>query len=109
MIHGDIYGPVSPSTPASNKYFLLLVDDFSHMMWVYMIKTKYKALNAFKEFRATVETKSKKGIQVFRMDRGGSFVQRNFCHIVRMRGFIGITQLPTRRNKMVSWSVETGP
>lgn len=37
MIHGDICGPISPKTPAGNRYFLLLVDDYSRAMWVFMI------------------------------------------------------------------------
>ena len=35
-IHGDLCGPITPPTPAGNKYFFLLVDDFSHKMWAYM-------------------------------------------------------------------------
>ena len=57
LIHGDLCGPITPSTPGGNKYFLLLVDDYSRMMWVYMIKTKEEALTAFKKFRAAVEKK----------------------------------------------------
>jgi hypothetical protein len=29
LLHGDLCGPVSPSTPIGNKYFLLLVDGYS--------------------------------------------------------------------------------
>lgn len=32
LIHGDLCGPISPATPAGNRYFLLLVDDISRMM-----------------------------------------------------------------------------
>lgn len=36
LVHGDLCGPISPPTTASNMYFLLLIDDFSRMMWVYI-------------------------------------------------------------------------
>lgn len=55
LIHGDICGPISPPTPAGNKYFLLFVDDYSRAMWVYMIKTKDEAFTHFKRFKARVE------------------------------------------------------
>ena len=42
LIHGDLCGPISPDTPAGNKYFLLLVDVFSRMMWVYMINQRMR-------------------------------------------------------------------
>ncbi|KAL8116816.1 hypothetical protein AgCh_023110 [Apium graveolens] len=32
LIHGDLCGPISPPTTAGNRYFLLLVDDYSRKM-----------------------------------------------------------------------------
>jgi hypothetical protein len=29
LLHGDICGPIYPPTPSGNRYFLLLVDDYS--------------------------------------------------------------------------------
>lgn len=29
LLHGDLCGPISPPTPSGNRYFLLLVDDYS--------------------------------------------------------------------------------
>ncbi|WCJ34767.1 Retrovirus-related Pol polyprotein from transposon TNT 1-94 [Euphorbia peplus] len=79
LIHGDLCGPISPVTPAGNKYFMLLVDDYTRMMWVYMIKTKDEALSVFKRFKAMVEKDgTKQGIQVFRTDRGGEFCSNEF-------------------------------
>ena len=34
LVHGDLCGPITPATPAGNKYFLLIVDDFSRYMWI---------------------------------------------------------------------------
>ncbi|KAD5961655.1 hypothetical protein E3N88_13128 [Mikania micrantha] len=47
--------PITPSTPAGNKYFLLLVDDFSRFMWVRIFKAKDEAYGAFKIFKKAVE------------------------------------------------------
>ena len=78
LIHGDLCGPISPATPAGNKYFMLLVDDYTRMMWVYMIKNKTEALSFFKRFKALVENGEKQGIRVFRTDRGGEFCSNEF-------------------------------
>ena len=40
-------------------YFLLVVDDFSRLMWVSMLKLKSDALREFKHFKALVEAKKK--------------------------------------------------
>lgn len=82
LIHADLCGPISPETNSGNRYFFLLVDDFSRYMWVYFLKTKDEALNAFKVFCALVEKGSEKQIKTLRTDRGGEFCSnefRKFC------------------------------
>lgn len=68
LVHGDLCGPIEPAIIGGNKYFLLLVDDFSRALWVYMIKRKDEALDMFKKFRALVENGGDKKINVFRTD-----------------------------------------
>lgn len=82
LIHGDLCGPISPTTAGGNKYFFLLVDDYSRKMWVYFLKNKDEAFNAFKKFLALVENGSEKKVKVLRTDRGGEFSSnefKNFC------------------------------
>lgn len=78
LIHGDLCGPISPATKAGNKYFLLLVDDYTRIMWVYFLKSKDGALEAFKTFRAKVENGTENRIKTFRTDRGGEFTSKSF-------------------------------
>lgn len=88
LVHGDLCGPISPPTPAGNQYFMLLVDDYSRMMWVYMLKSKNEALNCFKKFKLLVENASKKRIQVFRTDRGGEFCSNAFESCCEQAGIL---------------------
>ena len=88
LIHGDLCGPISPPTPAGNKYFMLLVDDFTRMMWVYMLKSKEDALMNLKCFKALVEKDGKPGIQVFRTDRGGEFCSHDFTKFCEEAGIL---------------------
>jgi hypothetical protein len=50
LVHGDLCGPISPATPAGNRYFLLLVDDYSRFMWVKLLRTKDEAVDAIRQF-----------------------------------------------------------
>jgi hypothetical protein len=34
MVHGDLCGPISLATPSGSRYFLLLINDSSHFMWL---------------------------------------------------------------------------
>ena len=35
LIHGDLCGPITPTTNGGRRYFLLLVDDCSRYMWLH--------------------------------------------------------------------------
>ena len=78
LVHADICGPITPQTCAGNKYFLLLVDDFSRMMWVYVIKAKNEAFATFKSFKALVENQTEHKLKILRTDRGGEFRSHEF-------------------------------
>jgi hypothetical protein len=34
LVHGDLYGPITPTTPSGSRYFILLVNDCSCYMWL---------------------------------------------------------------------------
>lgn len=106
LIHGDLCGPISPPTAAGNRYFFLLVDDYSRVMWVFLQKTKDEALENFKKFRTLVEKDNSK-IKVFRSDRGENLYQQNSLTTVRNMELYVTTRLHTPHNKMVLWSAET--
>ena len=55
------------------RYLLLLVDGYSRLMWVYFLKTKDEAFEAFQKFRGLVDDRTERRIKVFRTDRGGEF------------------------------------
>jgi hypothetical protein len=56
LVHSDICGPMSITSLSNNLYFILLIDDFSRMTWVYFLKTKSQALSMFSNFKKMVET-----------------------------------------------------
>lgn len=78
LIHGDLCGPITTPTPGGNMYFFLLVDDFTQIMWVYMLRTKDEAWEVFKKFRVLVEKEAKSEIKIFRSDWGGEFTSNTF-------------------------------
>lgn len=79
LIHADLCGPISPVTKGGNRYFMLLVDDYSRVMWAYMLATKDEALENFKKFRALVETSTEHKVKMLRTDRGGEFCSNRFA------------------------------
>ncbi|KAI5324387.1 hypothetical protein L3X38_033460 [Prunus dulcis] len=40
LIHVDLYGPMRNESIAGNKYFMLLIDDYTRMIWMYFLRNK---------------------------------------------------------------------
>ncbi|WVZ96386.1 hypothetical protein U9M48_042031 [Paspalum notatum var. saurae] len=78
LIHGDLCGPVTPATPSDNRFFLLLVDDYSRYMWLTLLRSKDEAANAIKHIQAPAERKSGNQLGALRTDRGGEFTAAHF-------------------------------
>lgn len=78
IIHGDLCGSISPATSARNKYLFLLVDDYTRVMWGYLLKNKDATFEVFKRFRAQVENGKERKVGIFRTDRGGESTSKQF-------------------------------
>ncbi|GKA61988.1 retrovirus-related pol polyprotein from transposon TNT 1-94 [Tanacetum coccineum] len=50
LIHSDLCGPISVESSGGSRYFMLFVDDYNRMSWVYFLKSKSEAFDNFKHF-----------------------------------------------------------
>ena len=78
IIHADVCGPMRTESLSGSKYFLLFIDDFSRMSWVYFLKHKSEVFECFKKFKILVEKQTGKVVKVLRTDRGGEFTSNEF-------------------------------
>ena len=60
------------------RYCMILLDDFTRMMWVAFLKEKLEAFEKLKIFNNRVENESGVKIKSFRSDRGGEFTSIEF-------------------------------
>ena len=82
LLYGDICGPITPSTIGNRRYYFLLVDDFTRIMWVFFLREKSEAFQHFKIVKNLAESESGEKLKCFRTDRGGEFNYvefENFC------------------------------
>jgi transposase InsO family protein len=86
LIHVDLCGPITPWTVGGNRYFMLLIDDFSRWSYVYMLKSKDQALDAFVKYKAEVENITGNRINTLRSDRGGEFLSKLFQDVCEQAG-----------------------
>ena len=78
LMHGDLCGPISPSTASRSKYIFAIIDNHSRYMWLILLKEKGEAFEKFRKFKASVELETKAKIKCFRTDRGGEFTSTAF-------------------------------
>ena len=57
-IHVDLWGPVQ-----TTSYFLSLINDFSRMVWVYVLKNKEDVFKKFKNWKTLVETQASRKVK----------------------------------------------
>ena len=58
------------------KYSITFIDDYSRYMYLYMLRSKDEALEAFKVFKAEVEKQCGKQVKIVRSNRGGGYYSR---------------------------------
>lgn len=78
LIHTDICGPMKTHSLGQQRYFIIFIDDFSRMTWIYFLKEKSEAFITFKRFKALVEKQSGCDIKCIRSDRGGEYTSKEF-------------------------------
>ena len=71
IIYTDICCPDMDAN--SLKYFITFIDYYSRYMYLYLLRSKDEALNAFKVFKAKVKNQCGKHIKIVRSDRGGEY------------------------------------
>ena len=42
LVHYDVWGPFPIMSPTGLKYFVIFVDDFSRVTWLYQIKSRFE-------------------------------------------------------------------
>ncbi|XP_073137784.1 uncharacterized protein [Henckelia pumila] len=75
-------GKVFVQTRGGKKYFITFIDDCTRFCYVFLLRSKYEALEAFKTYKTEVENQLGKQIKKIRSDRGGEYVApfEEFCN-----------------------------
>lgn len=65
---------------------MLIIDDFSRMIWVSFLREKSKDFEKFKEFKDMAENKTDCKIQSIRSHNGGEFTSKEFDEFCKSNG-----------------------
>jgi hypothetical protein len=73
IVHVDLVGPTTTKDLKGERYFMLLVDDYTRMTAVCFLKIKSKAFENFKIYKEMVKNEMDSRIKCLRSDNGGEF------------------------------------
>lgn len=86
LVHSDLCGKMSTPSLSGSGYFLTFIDDNTHYVWVYVLKTKDQVFERFLEWKAMVERSTGRKLKCLRTDNGGEYTSREFESYLRVEG-----------------------
>jgi hypothetical protein len=94
LIHSDLCEMDRILTKGGKQYFITFIDDSTRFCYVYLLKSKDKALHYFKTYIAEVENQLERKIKWLRSSRGGEYFSGDFSDFCVKHGIIHERTLP---------------
>jgi transposase InsO family protein len=88
LIHTDVWGPSPIISKAGYRWYIIFVDDFSRLTWLYLLKTKEHVKEIFRIFITMIRTQFEKNIKVIRSDNGTEYMNREVQEILQNNGIV---------------------
>ena len=107
LVHANIWDPTKNPFLGGKRYFLLFVDDYSRMMWVYFLEKESEAFSHFIQFKALTENQSGHYLNILRTEVAENLQATNSTASVRSMESKENLQQGVHLNKMVSQKEKT--
>jgi transposase InsO family protein len=88
LIHTDVWVPSPIMSKASYRWYIILVDNFSRLTWVYLLKTKDNVNKIFRIFITMIRSQFEKNIKIIRSDNGTEYMNREMQEIFQNNGIV---------------------
>ena len=86
LVHSDVCGKISTPSLGGGIYFLTFIDDNTHYVWIYILKSKDQVFEKFLEWKALVENSSGRKLRTLRSDNGGEYTSAEFTAYLMKEG-----------------------
>lgn len=80
LVHTDVSGPQRTPSLVGSRYYIVFIDDFTRLCWIFFFFLKFKSevAGVFWKFKKMVENQSGCNIQVLRSDDGKEYTSEEF-------------------------------
>ena len=90
LVHSDIWGPSRVFSVKSFRYFLIFINDFSRMTWLYLLKEMFEVSGVIKLFSVQFFT----SIRVLCTDNALEYMKNDVSLLCFKNGIIHQTSCP---------------
>lgn len=96
LVHIDISGAYKVPSRGNHRYFLTLVDDYSRMTWVHLLRHKSDAYDVINNFVFMANTKFEKQVKIIRSDNALEFDDHQYIQFFHEKGILHQTSCVDR-------------
>lgn len=80
----DLFGPTRTTSLGGRKYYLVIVDDYSHFTWVIFLTRKHEAFHSFEKLAQKTQNEKGYSITTIRTDHDGDRIKALQIFAMRM-------------------------
>lgn len=88
LVHSDLGGPMEVATPRGNRFYIILVDDYSRYSVIYLLQHKSDAEEKVREYCNMVKNQFGHYPKCIRSDGGGEYSGRNLKNFFAEHGIV---------------------
>ena len=86
ILHTDVVGPIETLSWDNHRYFVSVLDDYTHFAAVFLLKGKDEVRQTLINYIAKIENHWSKKVKKIRMDNGGEYVSQDFKKYCEHKG-----------------------
>lgn len=86
LVHTDVWGPSLIVFKSGYRWYIIFVDDFSRMTWLYLLKTKEEVKEIFKILITMIRTQFEKNIKIIRSNNETEYINHEVQTIFQNEG-----------------------
>jgi len=87
-LHSDVWGPAFVPSYDGNRFYLIIVDEYSRHLWFFPMNRKSDVAIIFPSFLKQMETQFDTHVKIFQSDGGGEFVNQSLQNLFKTNGII---------------------
>ena len=94
LVHSDIWGPINTPSLLGFRYFIIFVDDYSRVTYLYLIKERSELYSIFKSFYMEIKTQFNDSLCIFRSNNAHEYFHTSLSQFFDDHGIIHQSSCP---------------